>query len=279
MAGLRDEECWIPDDVVRRAHALQLLIFTGLSALPFDLLDAEPTPELHRVAEHRAAIARFSLDLVERTAYRSGRSECPRSVGARMTVIAVTGTTGKLGIAGVAPARGTWGRAGPRRTRPDEPCRSCPAPRGVVRRRTTTPTAMRSALDGTDTVLVVSASLSGRRLEEHASAVPGRPGGRCDADRLRVVVGADPGCDVRERPRPRGHRTTPRDAGRARGPVLRSRLLRLDAARPARATTARSGHRPRTAGWLPCRTTTSPRSPSRSSSTSPGGTTAEVLGR
>ena len=68
MAGLRDEECWIPDDVVRRAHALQLLIFTGLSALPFDLLDAEPTPELHRVAGHRAAIARFSLDLVDATA-------------------------------------------------------------------------------------------------------------------------------------------------------------------------------------------------------------------
>jgi Phosphotransferase enzyme family len=68
MAGLRAEECWIPDDVVRRAHALQLLIFTGLSALPFDLLDAEPTPELHRVAEHRAAIARFSLDLVDATA-------------------------------------------------------------------------------------------------------------------------------------------------------------------------------------------------------------------
>ena len=68
MDGLRDEGCGIPDDVVRRAHALQLLIFTGLSALPFDLLDAEPTPELHRVAGHRAAIARFSLDLVDATA-------------------------------------------------------------------------------------------------------------------------------------------------------------------------------------------------------------------
>jgi hypothetical protein len=67
MAGLRDEECWIPDDVVRRAHALQLLIFTGFSALPFDLLESEPTPELHRVAAHRAAIARFSLDLLDAT--------------------------------------------------------------------------------------------------------------------------------------------------------------------------------------------------------------------
>lgn len=67
MAGLRAEECWIPDDVVRRAHALQLMIFTGLSTLPFELLDAEPAPELQRVAEHRAAIARFSLDLVDAT--------------------------------------------------------------------------------------------------------------------------------------------------------------------------------------------------------------------
>ncbi len=68
MAGLRDEECWIPDDVVRRAHALQLLIFTGLSALPIELLDAEPTPRLHQIAAHRAAIARFSLDLLDATA-------------------------------------------------------------------------------------------------------------------------------------------------------------------------------------------------------------------
>ena len=68
MAGLRDEECWIPDDVVRRSHALQLLIFTGLTTLPGELLDAEPTPELHQIAAHRAAIARFSLDLVDATA-------------------------------------------------------------------------------------------------------------------------------------------------------------------------------------------------------------------
>jgi hypothetical protein len=67
MSGLRAEECWVPDDVVRRAHALQLLIFTGLSSVPIDLLGAEPTPELHRLVQHRAAIARFSLDLVDAT--------------------------------------------------------------------------------------------------------------------------------------------------------------------------------------------------------------------
>jgi hypothetical protein len=46
---------------------LQVLIFTGFSALPFELLESEPTPELHRVAAHRAAIARFSVDLLDAT--------------------------------------------------------------------------------------------------------------------------------------------------------------------------------------------------------------------
>jgi len=68
MAGLRAEECWIPDDVVRRAHALQLMLFTGLSTLPLEHLDQEPTPELHHVAAQRASIARFSLDLLAATA-------------------------------------------------------------------------------------------------------------------------------------------------------------------------------------------------------------------
>ncbi len=68
MAGLRAEECWIPDDVVRRAHALQLMLFTGLSTLPLEHLDEEPTPELRRVVAQRADIARFSLDLCDATA-------------------------------------------------------------------------------------------------------------------------------------------------------------------------------------------------------------------
>ena len=52
---------------VRRAHALQLMIFTGLSTLPFEHLGEPPTPELHAVAAERAAIARFSLDLLDST--------------------------------------------------------------------------------------------------------------------------------------------------------------------------------------------------------------------
>jgi hypothetical protein len=57
----------VPEDVIRRAHALQLLIFTGLSCIPFEHFEAAPTTELHRIAAERAAIARFSLDLLDST--------------------------------------------------------------------------------------------------------------------------------------------------------------------------------------------------------------------
>lgn len=68
VEGLRAERCDIPLDVVRRAHALHLMLYTGLSTLPFEHLRADPTPALHRVAAERAAIARFSLDLMDATA-------------------------------------------------------------------------------------------------------------------------------------------------------------------------------------------------------------------
>jgi hypothetical protein len=68
VAGLRAEGCEVPESVVRRAHALQLMIFTGLSTLPFEHLHRPPTPELHALARERAAIARFSLDLLDETA-------------------------------------------------------------------------------------------------------------------------------------------------------------------------------------------------------------------
>lgn len=67
VAGLRDEGLDAPEKSVRRAHALQLLLFTGLSTLPFELLESPPTPELIGVAADRAAIARFCLDLVDAT--------------------------------------------------------------------------------------------------------------------------------------------------------------------------------------------------------------------
>ena len=73
VEGLRAEGNDVPESVVRRAHALQLLIFTGLSTLPVEHLDAPLTPELLHVSAQRAAIARFSLDLVESTAQVSSR--------------------------------------------------------------------------------------------------------------------------------------------------------------------------------------------------------------
>ena len=39
VAGLRAEGCEIPEEQVRRGHALCLLIMTGLSTVPFDLFE------------------------------------------------------------------------------------------------------------------------------------------------------------------------------------------------------------------------------------------------
>ena len=74
VEGLRAEGCDVPLSAVRRAHALQLAIFSGISAVPFDLLprwDDATAPTLLAVARNRAAVARFSLDLLDAT--RSAR--------------------------------------------------------------------------------------------------------------------------------------------------------------------------------------------------------------
>lgn len=68
VEGLRAEGCDVPLEVVRRAHALQLLMFCGLSSLPLEQLGADPTPELQRVVKERAESLRFILDLVASTA-------------------------------------------------------------------------------------------------------------------------------------------------------------------------------------------------------------------
>lgn len=65
--GLVAEGVDVGVDVLWRAHALQLLLFTGLSALPFDLLDSLPQDALRATATSRAAIARHVLDLVDQT--------------------------------------------------------------------------------------------------------------------------------------------------------------------------------------------------------------------
>ncbi|MBM7520141.1 phosphotransferase [Nocardioides nitrophenolicus] len=65
--GLAAEGVDLDLGAVRRAHALQLLIFSGLSAIPFEVLEEEPTNALRAMAATRAAIARYSLDLVDQT--------------------------------------------------------------------------------------------------------------------------------------------------------------------------------------------------------------------
>jgi hypothetical protein len=67
VAGLAAEGLVADEDEVRRAHAVQLLVFCGLSCLPFEHLDEPPGPALRALAADRAALARFSLDLVEAT--------------------------------------------------------------------------------------------------------------------------------------------------------------------------------------------------------------------
>ncbi|MEO6713285.1 MAG: phosphotransferase [Mycobacteriales bacterium] len=68
VEGLRAEGCEVPIEIVERSHALQMLVFAGLSALPLEQLDMAPTPELERVARGRAEGLRFMLDLVDATA-------------------------------------------------------------------------------------------------------------------------------------------------------------------------------------------------------------------
>lgn len=65
--GLAAEGVEVDAATVRRAHALHLLLFSGLSALPFELLDAEPGEQVRAMAATRATIARYVLDLVEVT--------------------------------------------------------------------------------------------------------------------------------------------------------------------------------------------------------------------
>lgn len=65
--GLAAEGLDLDLATVRRAHALHLLVFSGLSAIPFEHLAAEPTDALRAMAATRAAIARHALDLVDQT--------------------------------------------------------------------------------------------------------------------------------------------------------------------------------------------------------------------
>lgn len=52
---------------VRRSHAILQFVFNGMSAVPFELLETTPPPALAAIAAERAAVTRFSLDLLDAT--------------------------------------------------------------------------------------------------------------------------------------------------------------------------------------------------------------------
>jgi hypothetical protein len=66
--GLRDEGCDASPDDVRRAQALVMLLFVGLSAAPVEVLFGMPAPGGPELLRERADAARLILDLVDRTA-------------------------------------------------------------------------------------------------------------------------------------------------------------------------------------------------------------------
>ncbi len=68
VEGLRDEGCDASLDDVRRACALVMLLFAGLSAVPVEIAFGMPAPGGAELMRGRAQAARFVLDLVDRTA-------------------------------------------------------------------------------------------------------------------------------------------------------------------------------------------------------------------
>ncbi len=66
--GLLEEGHEIDQPALRRAHALQLMLFTGLTSPPFELLDQEPHPALAALLRTRGALARYCLDRLDETA-------------------------------------------------------------------------------------------------------------------------------------------------------------------------------------------------------------------
>jgi hypothetical protein len=67
VEGLAAEGVRVDEATVRRAHALQLMLFTGYSALPLDELDGLAPQAQRSLVVDRAVLARFCLDLVDST--------------------------------------------------------------------------------------------------------------------------------------------------------------------------------------------------------------------
>jgi hypothetical protein len=87
-----------------------MLIYSGLSAIPIEHLDQEPTPRLHAIAAERATTARFILDLVDAgSSRRHGLTGLHRPSSTRLGTVSA-GLLPGLGI--TRPAR-LSGRSGP----------------------------------------------------------------------------------------------------------------------------------------------------------------------
>jgi hypothetical protein len=67
VQGLRDEGCTTPVHQVRRAHAIATTIFHAIPSIPYEHRTAEGGPELQTLFAHRAAMARYILDLLDAT--------------------------------------------------------------------------------------------------------------------------------------------------------------------------------------------------------------------
>jgi hypothetical protein len=79
VAGIHAEGSTADLAQVRRTHAALLAVFSALPSVPIEHLDDEPTPRLRRLFRGRAAIARFSLDLLDDTRPRTSARPAPPS--------------------------------------------------------------------------------------------------------------------------------------------------------------------------------------------------------
>jgi hypothetical protein len=66
-AGLAEEGAEVADATLRRSHAVSLMLFNGLPSLPLEHLAEEPTAAMHDWSLQRSRIARYALDVLERT--------------------------------------------------------------------------------------------------------------------------------------------------------------------------------------------------------------------
>lgn len=67
VRGVHDEGGDVPLETVRRSHALLMLLFSGLSAVPLEVVYGMPPPGDADAIRQRAGAAEFILDLVDAT--------------------------------------------------------------------------------------------------------------------------------------------------------------------------------------------------------------------